>query len=71
MRVENLPPDAGLNQLRVTIGSSLGAVTSIGPVERAGWQQIRVDLPELEATGLLPVQLFWLDRHCRLRPLCA
>jgi SAM-dependent methyltransferase len=62
LRVENLPPDAGLSQLRVTIGSSLGAVTSIGPVERAGWQQIRVDLPELEATGLLPVQLFWLDQ---------
>jgi ubiquinone/menaquinone biosynthesis C-methylase UbiE len=61
LRVENLPPDTGLSHLRVTIGNSLGAVTSIGPVERAGWQQIRVDLPELEATGLLPVQLFWLD----------
>ena len=62
LRVENLPPDAGLSHLRVTIGNSLGAVTSIGPVERGGWQQIRVDLPELEATGLLPVQLFWLDQ---------
>jgi SAM-dependent methyltransferase len=61
LRVENLPPDAGISHLRITIGSSLGAVTSIGPVERAGWQQIRLDLPELEATGLLPVQLFWLD----------
>ena len=62
IRVENLPPDAGLNHLRVTVGSSLGTVTSIGPPDRARWQQINVDLPELEATGLLPVQIFWRDR---------
>ena len=34
----------------------------MGAPDREGWQRIRVDLPELEATGLLPVQLFWLDR---------
>jgi ubiquinone/menaquinone biosynthesis C-methylase UbiE len=62
IRVENLPPDAGLNHLRVTVGSSLGTVISIGPPDRALWQQIKVDLPELEATGLLPVQIFWRDR---------
>jgi hypothetical protein len=62
IRVENLPADADLNHLRVTIGNSQGTVTAIGAVDRSGWQRIRVDLPELEATGLLPVQLFWLDR---------
>jgi hypothetical protein len=62
IRVENLPADAGLNHLRTTIGNSLGTVTSIGAADRSGWQRIRVDLPELEATGLLPVQLCWLDR---------
>ena len=62
IRVENLPLDAGLNHLRVTVGSSLGTVISIGPPDRARWQQINVDLPELEATGLLPVQIFWRDR---------
>ncbi len=62
IRAENLPPDAGLNHLRATIGNSLGTITSIGAADRGGWQRIRVDLPELEATGLLPVQLFWLDR---------
>jgi hypothetical protein len=61
LRVENLPPDTGLNHLRATIGNSLGTVTYIGPIDHTGWQQIRVDLPELEATGLLPVQLLWLD----------
>jgi len=62
IRVENLPPDAGLNHLRVTVGSSLGTVTCVGAPDRARWQQINVDLPELEATGLLPVQMFWRER---------
>lgn len=62
IRAENLPADAGLNHLRATIGNSQGTVTSIGAADRSGWQRIRVDLPELEATGLLPVQFFWLDR---------
>ena len=62
IRVENLPPEAGLNHLRVTVGSSLGTVTCVGAPDRARWQQVNVDLPELEATGLLPVQVFWRDR---------
>ena len=62
IRVENLPPEAGLNHLRVTVGSSLGTVTCVGVPDRARWQQINVDLPELEATGLLPVQVSWRDR---------
>ncbi len=59
---ENLPPDAGLNHLRVTIGSSLGSVTYVGAADRSGAQQVRAELPGLEATGLLPVQLHWLER---------
>jgi cyclopropane fatty-acyl-phospholipid synthase-like methyltransferase len=62
IRAGNLPPDAGLNHLRATIGSSFGTITSVGAPDRDGLQRIRVDLPELEATGLLPVQLFWLER---------
>jgi SAM-dependent methyltransferase len=61
IRAGNLPADAGLNHLRATIGSSIGTITSVAAADRDGWQWIRVDLPELEATGLLPVQLFWLD----------
>ncbi len=62
---EHVPPDAGLHHLRVTVGSSFGTVSYVGPADRAGYgpgfQQIRADLPELEATGLLPVQVHWLD----------
>jgi hypothetical protein len=47
IRVGNLPVDAGLNHLRVTIGNSQGTVTSIGAMIRNDWQRIRVDLPQL------------------------
>jgi hypothetical protein len=59
---EDLPSDAGLGHLRVTIGTSFGIVTGIGPADRSGWQPIRVELPELEETGLLPVRVLWFDR---------
>ena len=65
IRAENLPPDAGLQHLRVTVGSSFGTVTSIGELDRTGSRLVHADLPELEATGLLPVQLLWLEQ-----PLC-
>jgi hypothetical protein len=61
IRAENLPADAGLQHLRVTIGSSFGTVTYIGPEDRSGYREIRADLPDLEATGLLAVGLHWLD----------
>jgi len=54
--VENLPADAGLHDLRVRIGDSLGTVTYIGPADQ-NLQQVSVILPELEATGLLPIEL--------------
>lgn len=60
--VENLPADAGLHHLQVTVGSSLGTICYIGPPDNAGLQQVNVILPELEATGLLPVEIHWLGR---------
>jgi ubiquinone/menaquinone biosynthesis C-methylase UbiE len=59
--VENLPPEAGLHHLRVTIGEALGTVIYVGPADSVGLQQLTVILPELETTGLLPVELRWLD----------
>jgi len=67
--VENLPPDAGLHQLRVQVGDSLGTVTYIGPPMNDGLQQVSVVLPELEATGLLPVELRWQEEP--LAPLAT
>jgi ubiquinone/menaquinone biosynthesis C-methylase UbiE len=60
--VENLPPDAGLHHLRVKIGDYYGVLTHIGPPDGSGLQQLCVILPELEATGLLPVEVLWLGQ---------
>jgi hypothetical protein len=60
---ENLPREAGLSHLQVTVGSSLGHVCYIGPADSQGLQQVNVMLPELEATGLLPVELLWLGKR--------
>src|SRR5580704_6796047 len=59
--VENLPAEAGLHHLRVAVGDSLGTVPYIGALTNDGVQQVSVILPELEATGLLPVELRWLE----------
>jgi ubiquinone/menaquinone biosynthesis C-methylase UbiE len=60
--VENLPPEAGLHHLRVRVGSSFGTITYIGPPDNAGLQQLNVILPELEETGLLPVEVRWFGQ---------
>lgn len=54
---ENLPAEAGLHDLRVVVGDSFGTLTRIGPPDSSGLQQIEAILPELEATGLLPVEI--------------
>jgi ubiquinone/menaquinone biosynthesis C-methylase UbiE len=61
--VENLPPEAGLQHLRVTVGSSFGTITYIGPPDNIGLQQLNVILPELEETGLLPVEVQWFGQR--------
>jgi SAM-dependent methyltransferase len=60
--VENLPANADLHHLRVTVGSSFGTITYIGPPDNIGLQQLNVILPELEETGLLPVEVQWFGR---------
>jgi ubiquinone/menaquinone biosynthesis C-methylase UbiE len=61
LRVENLPPEAGLHQIRVSIGELYGEVIYIGAQDNTGFVQINVALPALQTTGLLPVKLWWLD----------
>lgn len=60
--VEGLPAECGLHDLQVRVGGALGSVTYIGPPDNTGVQQVNVILPPLESTGLLPVEIFWLDR---------
>jgi SAM-dependent methyltransferase len=64
--VEHLPAEAGLSQLQVTVGDYPGTLTYIGPPDNIGIQQLAVILPELEATGLLPVEIHWLGQRVSL-----
>jgi hypothetical protein len=59
--MESLPEDASLQHLRVSIGDSLGTVLYIGPPDVQGLQQVTVNLPDLESTGLLPVEVRWME----------
>jgi hypothetical protein len=61
--VEHLPADAGLGHLQVLVGDYPGTPTYIGPRDNADLQQLAVILPELEATGLLPVEIHWLGQR--------
>jgi ubiquinone/menaquinone biosynthesis C-methylase UbiE len=61
--VEHLPADVGLHHLRVMVGDSLGGLYYVGPADSRGLRQVNVVLPELEATGLLPVEIQWLGRR--------
>jgi SAM-dependent methyltransferase len=60
--VENLPSDAGLHDLRVLIGGQCATVEYIGP-PKEGLQQVNAALPELDRTGLLPVELHRFDQR--------
>jgi hypothetical protein len=55
--IENLPEETGLHELRVMVGDSFGTIVYIGPPDSSQMQQVVAILPELEATGLLPVEL--------------
>ena len=55
--IENLPEETGLHELRVMVGDSFGTIVYIGPPDSCQMQQVVTILPELEATGLLPVEL--------------
>jgi hypothetical protein len=60
--IENLPADAGLHDLRVVVGDSFGTLAYIGPPDSSRLQQMVVLLPELEATGLLQVEIRRLEQ---------
>lgn len=59
--MENLPPEAGLHHIRVSIGERFGEVVYIESQYDTRLIQINVALPNLETTGLFPVKLWWLD----------
>jgi SAM-dependent methyltransferase len=57
--VERLPYDADLFDIDVLIAGHRARATYIGPPDSGGVQQVNAILPDLECTGLLPVELKW------------
>jgi len=64
--VERLPADCDLNDLRVIFDGTAGTTCYIGPTEWGGLNQVNALLPKGVRTGLIPVDLLWLEK-----PLCA
>ena len=63
--VDGLPPECDLYDLEVSMNGIRATATYIGPPDHAGAQQINVILPELDVTGLIPVELRWFgERLC-------
>jgi hypothetical protein len=60
---QGLPPEADLFDLEVRIGGSRAKLVSIGPPDAKEVRQLLVHLPELEQTGLLPVELSWMEER--------
>jgi len=61
-RLEQLSEDCDLNDLRILFDGVAGTPCYIGPPEWDGVSQINVLLPPGVRTGIVPVQLLWLDK---------
>lgn len=59
--MENLPPEAGLHQIRVSVGDGFGSAIYVGSQSSTSLVQITVAMPKVADTGLLPVKLWWMD----------
>jgi hypothetical protein len=59
--IERLPDECDLNHITVTVDGVPGRVEYIGAV-RNGAQQVNVWLPEGTRTGMVPVDVKWLER---------
>lgn len=61
--VHGLPEEADVFDLSLVVGGRTANVVSVGPADSKGVKQIIADLPELEETGLVRVELFWMQER--------
>ena len=64
-RIERLPSNFDLNNVRVTFDGAPGNPYYIGPPDWSGVQALNVILPRGVRTGIVPLELLWLGK-----PLC-
>lgn len=60
---EGLPAEADLFDLEVRIGGSRAKIVSLGAPDSKDIRQILVLVPDFELTGLLPVDIFWMEER--------
>ncbi len=60
--IHHLPIDADLFDLEVLVSGQAARLTYIGPPDNSGLQQVNAVLPQLESTGLLPVEVRWFGQ---------
>jgi hypothetical protein len=61
--VQGLPGEADLFDLDVRVGGVRARSFCIGPPDSKDVRQILLHLPELDQTGLLPVDVFWMEER--------
>jgi hypothetical protein len=66
--VAGLPMDMDVLDLEVLAGGVRATATSIGDADARGEQEIHAILPNLEQTGLLPVELRWFGERLTAEP---
>lgn len=59
--VTGLPEEADVFDLALVVGGMRASVVSVSPADSKGVKQIIADLPEIEETGLVRVELFWMQ----------
>jgi hypothetical protein len=66
--VDGLPGDMDLLDLEILAGGVRATGTSISEPGSRGWQQVQALLPNLEQTGLVPVELRWFGERLTAEP---
>ncbi len=66
--VSGLPMDLDLLDLEIIIGDVRATAVSLAEPDAGGQQRIMAELPGLEQTGLVPVQLRWLGERLTMEP---
>jgi hypothetical protein len=61
--IEGLPEQVDLFDLSVRLSGSSAKILALGPPDAKDIRCVWVQLPELEQTGLIPVELFWMEER--------
>ena len=66
--VEGLPMDVDILDLQVLVGGARANALSVSEPDTRGQQQVVAQLPSMEQTGLVPVELHWFGERLTSEP---